>query len=66
LKNNLAIKDVPPVDKWINGEFSFNQIRNVNIEDLLGRDPIRLDNKNVRDFIKGKRVLITGAAGSIG
>jgi len=66
LKNNLAIKDVPPVDKWINGEFSFNQIRNVKIEDLLGRDPIKLDNKNVQDFIKGKRVLITGAAGSIG
>lgn len=66
LKNNLAIKDVPPVDKWINGEFSFHQMRNVNIEDLLGRDPIKLDNKNVRDFIKGKRILITGAAGSIG
>jgi len=66
LKNNLIIKNVPPVDKWINGEFSFNQIKNVNIEDLLGRDPIRLDNQNIRHFIKDKVVLITGSAGSIG
>lgn len=66
LKNNLAIKDVPPVQNWINGEFSFNQIRNVNIEDLLGREPIELDNKNIRELIRSKRVLITGAAGSIG
>ncbi|MCB9245895.1 MAG: polysaccharide biosynthesis protein [Flavobacteriales bacterium] len=66
LKHNLVIKNVPQVDKWINGEFSFNQIKSVNIEDLLGRDPILLDKQNIKEFIQGKTVLITGAAGSIG
>jgi FlaA1/EpsC-like NDP-sugar epimerase len=66
LQNNLIIKNVPPVDKWINGEFSFKQIKNVNIEDLLGREPIQLDKQNIRKNITNKVVLITGAAGSIG
>lgn len=63
---NIAIKTVPPVDKWINGELSLKQIKNVNIDDLLGRDPITLDSANVSQEIQGKRVLVTGAAGSIG
>lgn len=66
LSHNIHVKTVPPVSKWINGEFSAKQIKNVNIEDLLGRDPIRLNNEAVRHQIEGKRVLITGAAGSIG
>ncbi|MBI1305350.1 MAG: SDR family NAD(P)-dependent oxidoreductase [Bacteroidetes bacterium] len=66
LKHNLTIKNVPPVDTWINGEFSFKQIKGVNIEDLLGREPINLENNNIQRSILGKTVLITGAAGSIG
>lgn len=66
LQHKLAIKDVPPIDMWMNGEFSFKELKSVNIEDLLGREPISLTNKNIHRSIKGKVVLITGAAGSIG
>lgn len=66
LKYGLTIKNVPPVESWINGELSFRQIKNVNIEDLLGRDSITLDQKRVTRSLRNKVVLITGAAGSIG
>ncbi|MGZ3919913.1 MAG: polysaccharide biosynthesis protein [Bacteroidia bacterium] len=66
LANNVRVLNVPPVTKWINGELSFNQIRSINIEDLLERDPIKLDNDIISARLKGKVVLITGAAGSIG
>jgi FlaA1/EpsC-like NDP-sugar epimerase len=66
LKYNVKVLNVPPVKQWINGELSLNQIRNIRIEDLLGRDAITLDNKSVREDLKGKTILVTGAAGSIG
>lgn len=66
IKNQVKVRSVPPVEKWVRGELSFNQIKEVNIEDLLGRESIKIKNENVESDIKGKRVLITGAAGSIG
>lgn len=60
------IKSVPPVDSWINGELNMKQIQNLNIEDLLQREAIRLDNQEVLRGTFGKTVLVTGAAGSIG
>jgi FlaA1/EpsC-like NDP-sugar epimerase len=66
LQHNIRVLNVPPVSNWINGELSFKQIRKINIEDLLGRDPIRLDMAAIRNEISGKTVLVTGAAGSIG
>ncbi len=63
---NIRVLNVPPVDRWINGELSFRQIQKVKIEDLLERDPIRLDMVAIEKQIKGKIVLISGAAGSIG
>lgn len=66
LNNNVKLLNVPPAKKWINGELSFNQLRSVNIEDLLEREPIKLDNDLISAQLKGKIVLITGAAGSIG
>ncbi len=66
LAKNLEIKIVPPVESWIHGELSTKQIKNVKIENLLERDPIVLDNVHIRREINGKRVLVTGAAGSIG
>ncbi|MDX9750146.1 MAG: nucleoside-diphosphate sugar epimerase/dehydratase [Flavobacteriales bacterium] len=60
------VRTVPPVHDWINGELSSGQIREVRIEDLLGRAPIQLDDALVRERFAGRRVLVTGAAGSIG
>ncbi len=66
LKNDVKVRSVPPTQKWIKGELSLNQIKEVKIDDLLGRESIKLDSKNVNNELRGKRVIITGAAGSIG
>jgi FlaA1/EpsC-like NDP-sugar epimerase len=62
----VKVKIVPPVKDWINNNLKANQIKKVKIEDLLGRDPIDLDNPILEKEFKNKIVLITGAAGSIG
>lgn len=66
LELNLEVKVVPAIDKWINGQLSSEQIRKVKIEELLQREPIKMDSSTVSRYIYGKSVLITGAAGSIG
>ncbi|MBK7309729.1 MAG: polysaccharide biosynthesis protein [Sphingobacteriaceae bacterium] len=66
LNHNTRVLNVPPPTKWINGELSFNQLKTINIEDLLEREPIKLDADLINDQIKGKVIMITGAAGSIG
>jgi FlaA1/EpsC-like NDP-sugar epimerase len=66
LKYNIKVLNVPPVRRWINGELSLRQLREIKIEDLLGRSEIKLDNPEVQTLVEGKRVLVTGAAGSIG
>ncbi len=66
LKNNVTVKTVPDTKKWIGGEFSSKQIKNVRIDDLLGREPITLDKDNIASEVEGKTILVTGAAGSIG
>ncbi len=66
LNYNTKVLNVPPVKNWINGELSFKQIKKVKIQDLLERDPIKLDLDIIKKNIAGKTVLITGAAGSIG
>lgn len=66
LEFNIQTLDVPPVKRWIKGELTVRQLREVKIEDLLGRPSIDLDKTHLRDHITGKTVVITGAAGSIG
>ena len=63
---DVKIKKVPPIEDWINGEFNSNQIKQFEIEDLLGRPPISIDNPNLLNEFTGETVLVTGAAGSIG
>jgi len=63
---NLQVKRVPPISNWVNGELTAKQIRPISLEELLGRDPINLSYDTLNGFIKGKTVLVTGAAGSIG
>lgn len=66
LHYNTKVLNVPPVTKWINGELSFKQIKKVRIEDLLGREPIKLDEEKIKKQLHNKVILVTGAAGSIG
>lgn len=62
----LKVKIVPPVQHWIDGDLSVGQIKDVNIEDLLGRDPISISNPALMNEYENQIILITGAAGSIG
>lgn len=66
LEHNIKVLTLPPVNSWINGQISTKQIQTIKIEDLLEREPIDIHNEVIQDQIKGKRVLVTGAAGSIG
>ncbi|THD66802.1 polysaccharide biosynthesis protein [Robertkochia marina] len=60
------VRIIPPVDEWINGQISLNQIKQVRLEDLLERSPIVIENPNLIDDFRGKTIIVTGAAGSIG
>jgi FlaA1/EpsC-like NDP-sugar epimerase len=62
----LEILDTPSFDQWLNGNLQVKQLRKVELEDLLGREPITLDLKRIGDGLKGKTIMVTGAAGSIG
>ena len=62
----LKVKIVPAVKHWIDGDLSFGQIKDINIEDLLGREPINIDNPLLTEEYSNKVALVTGAAGSIG
>jgi FlaA1/EpsC-like NDP-sugar epimerase len=66
LRHNIKVRSVPPVDRWVKGELSIKQIKEVNIEDLLGRESIHLGDKTLKGELSGRRICITGAAGSIG
>lgn len=63
---NVKVLKVPPVNKWLNGNLSFKQIKKVKIEDLLDRELIQLDLSLLNPEIVGQTIMITGAAGSIG
>lgn len=66
LEKGIVVKALPPVEKWVNGEFSVNQIHNVKIEDLLERDAIEISNQLIGKEVDGRVIMVTGAAGSIG
>ncbi len=66
LEYGIKVSTIPATDKWIGGEFDIDQIKEINIEDLLGRNVIVLKNKFIGEELDGKTVLVTGAAGSIG
>ena len=63
---NLKVKIVPPVNKWIGGDLSAGQIKDVKIEDLLGREQIEIKNPILEEEYQNEIILVTGAAGSIG
>ncbi len=66
LDHDIKALSVPPYSKWAEGKFTSRQLQSIKIEDLLERDPININNNQIKSQIKGKRILVTGAAGSIG
>ncbi len=60
------LSEVPSIQHWVNGQLSAKQIKEVAIEELLDRNEIKIDGAGVAQWIQGKTVLVTGAAGSIG
>jgi len=66
LEKNVTVLNVPPLDKWINGQFTKKQLQSIKIEQLLERDPIQLNHQELDNQLAGRRVLVTGGAGSIG
>ena len=66
LSNKIKVTTIPPYHKWIDGSFNFTQVKGIQIEDLLERAPIRIDNQKIGEEISNKTILVTGAAGSIG
>ncbi len=66
LEQNIKVMNIPPMREWIQGHLNLNQLREVQIDELLGRPQISLKNEHVINLLRNKKVLITGAAGSIG
>lgn len=65
-KSKCQVKILPGIYEIIDGNVSVQQLRNVDVEDLLGRDSVQLDLEKIAGYLKGKKVLVTGAGGSIG
>lgn len=66
LKKRVKVRHIPPMNEWIQDGLQVKRIRDIHIEDLLDREEIDIHNELIEDQIKGKVLLITGAAGSIG
>ncbi len=65
-ETGCKLRTIPGIDQLANGQVSVSQIKEVELIDLLGRDPITVDNGEVFQMIKGKTILVTGGGGSIG
>lgn len=66
VKTDAKTKIIPMLEDLMSGKISVNEFRDVEVEDLLGRDPVKLDMESISESISGKTVLVTGAGGSIG
>jgi len=65
-KTNAKTQIMPMLEDIVSGKVSVNQFRDVQVEDLLGRDPVELDTQTISEKLTGKNILVTGAGGSIG
>ncbi|BAU48594.1 multidrug MFS transporter [Sulfurifustis variabilis] len=65
-KTGLPFRTLPPLDDLVSGRVSIRDLRNVEIDDLLGREPVRLDWDSITRAHRGRPIMVTGAGGSIG
>ena len=63
---HIRIQQAPAMNEWLNGQLDTQQLQNINIEDLLEREVIKIHNEAIYHELRGKNILVTGAAGSIG
>ena len=66
LENKISIRVIPAIEKWANGQLQTGQLKSLKIEHLLNRPCIKMAPDHIQKSLKGKRILVTGAAGSIG
>lgn len=66
LEHEIKVLNVPSIKSWINGQLNAKQLKNLRIEDLLGREPIKLNTNELNEIYGNKVILVSGAAGSIG
>lgn len=66
IESGVKVQIMPNIDDVLTGKKEVAHLKNIDLEDLLGRDPVRLDSDGIRDEINNKTILITGAGGSIG
>ena len=62
----INVMVLPPLDQLLNNSAAISNVRELSIEDIIGRHPVRLNTDSIADYLQGKRVLVTGAGGSIG
>ena len=65
-QTGLPFKVLPPMGELLNGKVSIKAIRDISYIDLLGREPVRLEQQSINNYLTGKTILVTGAGGSIG
>ncbi|MDD6147156.1 MAG: nucleoside-diphosphate sugar epimerase/dehydratase [Oscillospiraceae bacterium] len=65
-ETDCELKNLPSLYNYLNGDFSINQMKDISADDLLGREPVKADMREVYEFIRGKTILVTGGGGSIG
>lgn len=65
-ETNCKLRTLPGIYQLVNGEVNVSKLRDVDVEDLLGRDPIKVDLDSILNYVKDKIILVTGGGGSIG
>ena len=65
-KTGCRLKILPGIYQLANGEVNIQKIRNVDVQDLLGRDCVKVDLSQIAGYLSGKTILVTGGGGSIG
>ncbi|GAB2538095.1 polysaccharide biosynthesis protein [Gracilibacillus alcaliphilus] len=63
---NVKVQMVPKIEDIVSGKISVSSLKNVDVEDVLGRDPVELDIDSISEYVTGNTVMVTGAGGSIG
>jgi FlaA1/EpsC-like NDP-sugar epimerase len=65
-ETSCKLRTLPGIYQLVNGEVNVSKLRNVDVEDLLGRDPIKVDLDSILNYVKGQTIMVTGGGGSIG